>query len=66
MYRLLVKKKRLQLLSTVNLTSTVFIHNLTALSGLTKSLVPFTHSCMSIDVSEYAQAGLNYTVNQFV
>ena len=56
-YRLFVKKKRLPLLSTINLLLVEFIHILTTFSNLTISLVLFTH--WLIDASEYAMAGLH-------
>ena len=64
MYRLVVKIKHLPPLSIVNLPLVEFIHILTAFYHLPISLVLFTRSL--IDVSEYAQVGLNYTLNLFV
>ena len=61
MYRLLVKKKYLSLLSTVKLPLVEFIHILTAFYHLPIRLVLFR--LPPIDASEYAQVGLNYTVN---
>ena len=61
MHRLFTKIKQLLFLSTVNLPLEEFIHILTASYHLHISLVLFAHSL--IDASEYAQAGLNYTLN---
>ena len=58
-YRLFVKIKHLPLLSTVNLPLVELIHNLTAFYHYKFGTV--THSI--IDASEYAQVGLNYTLN---
>ena len=60
-YTLSVKIKHLPLLSIVNLTLVEFIHILTAFYDLPISLVLFTHSL--IYASEYAQVGVNYTLN---
>ena len=61
MYRLVVKIKHLPPLSIVNLPLVEFIHILTAFYHLPISLVLFTHSL--IDVYEFAQVGLKYTMN---
>ena len=61
MYRLFVKIEHLPLLSTVNLPLMEFIHILVAFYHLPISLVLFTNSLL--DASEYAQVGLNYTLN---
>ena len=56
-----MKIKYLPLLPTVNLPSMEFIHILTAFHHLPISSVLFTHSL--INACEFAQAGLNYTMN---
>ena len=61
MYRLFMKIKHLPPLPTVNLPLVQFIHILTAFYHLPISLVLFTHSL--IDVYEFAQVGLKYTMN---
>ena len=60
-YRLFVKIKNLPPLSTRKLSLVEFIHIMTAVYDLPISLVLFTH--LLIDPSEYAQVGLNYTLN---
>ena len=61
MYRLVVKIKHLPPLSTVNLPLVEFIHILTAFYHLPLSLVLFTH--LLIDAYDFAQVGLNCTIN---
>ena len=56
-----VKIKHLPPLSTINLPLVEFKHILTAFYQLPISLVLFTHSL--IDAYEFAQVGLNYTMN---
>ena len=64
MYRLFMEIKHLPLLCTVNLPSMEFVHILTAFYHLPLSLVLYTQ--LHIDASEYAQVGLNYTLNYFL
>ena len=61
MYRLFEEIKHLPPLSTVNLPLVEFIHILAAIYHLPLSLVLFAHSF--IDAYEFAQVGLNYTMN---
>ena len=63
MYKLFVKIKYLPLLTAVNLPLVKSIHILTAFYNLPISLVLLTNSLT--DASEYAQVGLNYTLNYF-
>ena len=64
MDRSFVNIKHIPPLSTINLPLVEFIHILTAFYHLPISLVLSTHSL--IDANEFAQVGLNYTMNQFV
>ena len=63
-YRLYVKIKHLPPLFTINLPLVEFIHILIAFYHLSIRQVQFTH--LLIDASEYAQVGLNCTLNYFV
>ena len=63
MYRLFVKIKHLLFLSTINIPLLKFMHILVALYHLLISLVLFTDSLT--DYFDYAQIGLNYTLNYF-
>ena len=60
MYKLFFIIKHLPLLSKTDLPLVEFIHILTAFYHLPISLVLFTH--LLIDVWEFAQVGLNYTI----
>ena len=59
--QIFVKIKHLPILSTVKQPLVQFMHILTAFHYLLLSLVLFTQSL--IEATEYAQVGLNYTLN---